>query len=211
VCLTVALLALVVASCGQQSIRDEAQQIVDDRQHVSAVETQTALLQQLAAAESTGTAVAAAATRTATTNQMATDLATPQPSATTPLTPASLGQAGGGDNSRVVADMTIQVVPPDQQGLCLLLDPGTVSIGAKLTGPKTDHTVSFLFSMYRGGDDQTYVASLSSIENDYTLPLTGGLYCYSLRNTTPVTKDMGLAQLTNLAEDVNLRIIWRPR
>jgi hypothetical protein len=205
------LVAIVISARSQQSIREEAQQIVDDRQHVSAVETETALLQERITAESTGTAVASVATRTAATNQPIAASGTSQQSAGSSIPPIGSGPTDSGDTSRTIADMTIWITPSEPGGgECLQLDAGSLSISAKLTGRKTDQAVSFSFSRLRGGDDEAFSASLSTTENVGSVPLKGGLYCYSLRNTTPVAKNTPLMQLWDLAEDVSLRMIWRP-
>jgi hypothetical protein len=53
---------VAVSACNPvtPSVRDQAQQIVDEREHVAAVETMTGLLEQSQAAEAQGTAVAVA-------------------------------------------------------------------------------------------------------------------------------------------------------
>src|SRR5262249_7674700 len=58
--------AVVVAACSSSQLKDEAQQIVQQREHVAAVETMTCLLQAQQVPEKRGTVVANAGRATAT-------------------------------------------------------------------------------------------------------------------------------------------------
>jgi hypothetical protein len=111
----------------------------------------------------------------------------------------------------VVADMAIQSLPsyPRGEGHCIFLSAGQLTATLQLVGEAPDRPVSFTFFGYRGADPNASIELRPIAREAKTLgvPLTGGLYCYSLLNETPVSATAPLAELTSLAQRVWLRMV----
>jgi hypothetical protein len=112
---------------------------------------------------------------------------------------------------RVIADMTVWTIPGGGDGPCIVLDAGQLTVNVQLVGDEPSQPVEFFFAGYRGSDPAALVqASVSRAPQTATVPLAGGLYCYSLRNQAPVLDSAGLSVLTNYAQDVALKLTIGP-
>ena len=97
------------------------------------------------------------------------------------------------------------------EGHCIYLDAGHLTVSVQLVGEGPSRPVSYSFYGYRGLDrDASIEASVSRASGSFSVPLTGGLYCYALRNEEPIPPEAGMAQITNLGQDVSMRMIWAP-
>ena len=104
---------------------------------------------------------------------------------------------------RVIADMVIRTLPLEGEGHCIVLEAGHLTVTLQLVGDTPSRPVSFAFVGYRGSDPAATIGARPSLSTaTFTAPLSGGLYCYTLQNETPVPPDAGLALITNLDQQV---------
>jgi hypothetical protein len=114
----------------------------------------------------------------------------------------------------VLVDMQVWLAPPQPQGYCVQLEPGTLSVQLEAVGHGEDGQgepwpVSFSFYGYRGFDrPATIETTLSALGRvDASAHLQGGdLYCFFLQNLVPVSADASNAEITRYWQAVNVRM-----
>ena len=111
--------------------------------------------------------------------------------------------------NRTIVDMRTRIEPASSSGHCIELDPGVLIISAQAVTMDgfSLQPVRFTFSGYRGLDQHADTSVLlSSGPSRFDRTLSGGMYCYALRNETIIPPNASSAEATNLSQWVDLRM-----
>jgi hypothetical protein len=119
----------------------------------------------------------------------------------------------------VLVDMQVWLLPtPDGSGYCAQLGSGMLTVQLQAVGQGPDGQgqpwpVAFSFYGDRGFDvPATINTTISSLDAAVvTAPLKGGgLYCFSLRNTTNVPVNAPTSVIAQYSQGVNFRMSVQP-
>jgi len=92
-------------------------------------------------------------------------------------------------------------------GNCIEIGGGTLDLSVRVIGPGTAGPVEFFFHPFGGSDAGARVETVvGQDEMRYSLPLSGGRYCYSVANRAFVDPNSPPQLLTDLGQAVALRM-----
>ncbi len=101
------------------------------------------------------------------------------------INPANAQESGG----HLLMDMTLRVAPGEIEGHCLLLEAGTLEVSLQSADDRVGGPVTqplFAMGPYRtspagpGSPPEIAGIAVTAARTTATLPVDGGLYCYSL-------------------------------
>lgn len=112
---------------------------------------------------------------------------------------------------RVVFDAEVRVAPGESATACIGVEPGRFNVRTQAVGDPPIEPVHLSFYGYRGLDrDSEIMMTITRAESVATVPLTGGLYCYSVAHDLPASLFGDQADLTSHAQLLNLRMAIEP-
>lgn len=122
-------------------------------------------------------------------------------------------------SERVLLDMTVRVLRAQETGICMQVDPGTITSTVEAVGPGIV-PVRFVLGPYGNSSEAdgrvntmvatapaTYVTHLGQQSPGYT-----GFACYTLRNETPLPPDGRIYadEVLRLSQLVAIKLVWSP-
>lgn len=122
-------------------------------------------------------------------------------------------QPVGTPAERVLVDATLYVNPPDDEGLCMTISAGQVTIIVKRVQAAVveQRPVSFQMSGLMADPDVNVNMPISAMETSATTPVNGAhFYCWSVSIDAPETQGMSMAQRGGYVQRVAVRIVHRP-
>lgn len=155
------------------------------------------------------TAPPAATAQPPKTTQTSPAVAAPAAVPTTYVASGQRTDASAG-SEHVVMDMAIWVLPSQEEGHCIALEPGKLDITTQLIGPPPARPTRFVFAGYSTSDitiPSPVEMTLTSATQTFTSRLGGGLYCYELANLSPVPLNADRAAITALGQYVALYVV----
>ena len=121
--------------------------------------------------------------------------------------------------ARVLLDMTVWVLRAQEDGICIQIEPGTITSTVQAIGPGIVQ-VRFVFGPY-GNDAEadgrvntmiasapvTYMTHIGQQDAGYT-----SFACYTLRNEAPPPPDgrVYADEVLGLSQLVAIKMVWRP-
>jgi hypothetical protein len=123
------------------------------------------------------------------------------------------GSAPAGVTGRVVLDASLMVIPPSEIAPCMQLEAGTLTVrGRDTNADDSIRPTTFHFVGYRGVDPGAHIdLRITNKVNTITVPLSGGVYCWSIDVYAPASDTGGLAARTSSSQGVDLRMTLAPQ
>jgi len=131
--------------------------------------------------------------------------------------PAQAQDLGG----RVLMDVTLRVAPGAADGHCLRLDAGMLDVSVQYVDGKPDSPITspkFALGPYRtsparpGSPPEIEGISVTAARTTATLPVVGGLYCYSISTqSTPEIDALPSREWAMYFQYVALRMVLTPQ
>ena len=112
----------------------------------------------------------------------------------------------------VLVDAVLWVVPPSDEGLCLSLGAGTLTVTTRRVKEASEQRpTSFRLNGFMIDPDANLTVSVSRQETTATTHLNGSdHYCWSVSADAPETRDMPMAQRGAYAQQIAVRLVFRP-
>jgi hypothetical protein len=116
-----------------------------------------------------------------------------------------------GGTERIVIDATLMVSPATDTSLALLLDPGLLTITARLHDDDAAAPTALTFRAARDTDpDARIEMPVPAAGGSGRTTLAGGLYACTLHTTAQAPADANLADIAHQVQFVDLRMTLAP-
>jgi hypothetical protein len=117
-----------------------------------------------------------------------------------------------GGTARIVIDATLMVSPATDTSLALLLDPGLLTITARLHDDDAAAPTTLTFRAARDTDPDARIEMPVPVAGESgKTTLAGGLYACTLHTTAPTPEDATLADVAHHAQFVDLLVTLVPQ
>lgn len=111
----------------------------------------------------------------------------------------------------VIVDAVLVVTPPDEEGLCVSLDPGRVTVTARvLEDAGEPRPVDFHLYGYQTDPDATVGTKVGRTDVGLTVAVLGGRYCWSVAVYAPEAENTSLSVRSAYRHSVALKIVHTP-
>jgi hypothetical protein len=112
----------------------------------------------------------------------------------------------------VLADLTVWVNPPEEQGLCMKLDAGQVTVKVRRVSDALEQRpTTFQLYGFMADPDANVQTPISGQDVTVATRVTGaGHYCWHISVDAPEAKNMSMAQRGSFVQEIAVRISITP-